>query len=241
MISNCTKCLIVDDEQPAIDLIKSHLKKFPSFEVAGECRNAFQVLEILRSEEIDLIFLDINLPGISGLDFLRSLPSHPYIIIASAHTEYALEGYDHDIVDFLVKPIMFGRFMKAISRYCERTRRYPTDNLNKLNAGTEKNFILIQEGKDSFKVFLCDILYLEAYGEYVRFYTEERKYLTRRSLSDFESDLPKDIFMRIHKSYLVNIQKVTGFSTIYVILKTTQLPIGRNYRPIVLGILKTEA
>jgi len=233
-----TRCLIVDDESLAIELIKSHLMRFPTFEVAGECKNAFQAIEIMKREKIDLIFLDIHLPEVSGLDFLKSIPNHPYVIITTAHSEYALDGYDLDIVDFLLKPIIFERFMKAVYRYCERTKLNSADHMSKPGETYAKDFLFIHEGKDSFKVFLSDIVYFEAYGEYVKCITENRKYLVRKSLSDFESELNHNVFLRIHKSYLVNIHKVTGFSTIHVIMKSIQLPIGRVHRDEVLRLLR---
>jgi DNA-binding LytR/AlgR family response regulator len=239
MECNHTRCLIVDDEPIAVDLIKNHLGRFPSFEVAGECENAFQAIELMKQEKIDLIFLDIHLPEVSGLDFLKSIPNHPYVIITTGHSEYALDGYDLDIIDFLLKPIMFDRFMKAIYRYCERTKLNNTEHLPKHGEGYMRDFIFIQEGKDSFKVLLSDIQYFEAYGEYVKCITENRKYLVRKALSDFESELQPNVFLRIHKSYLVNIHKVTGFSTIHIIMKGIQLPIGRIHRSEVLTLLKT--
>jgi two-component system, LytTR family, response regulator len=239
MDCNYTKCLIVEDEPHATALLKNFLERLPSFEVAGECKTAFEAMEVLKREKIDLIFLDIHLPGYSGLEFLKSIPNHPYVIITTAYPEYALDGYDLDIIDFLLKPIMIERFMKAIYRYCERTKIHSSENIAKPGDSYEKNYILLHEGKDLFKVFIHDILYLEAFGEYVKVFAEDRKYLVRKALSEFESELPDDVFLRVHKSYLINIQKVTGFSTIHVIMKNVQLPVGRMHREEVFRILKT--
>jgi two-component system LytT family response regulator len=238
MDCNDTKCLIVDDEPLAIELIKSHLGRFPSFQIAGECRTAFEAMEILKRKKIDLIFLDIRLPEYSGLDFLKSVPNHPYVILTTGYSEYALDGYDLDIIDFLLKPIMFERFIKAINRYCERTRIISLDKIVKPSDTYERDMVLLHEGKDLFKVFIRDIIYLEAYGEYVKVIAEDRKYLVRKALSEFESELSDGVFLRIHKSYLINIHKVTGFNTIHVIMKTFQLPVGRMHREEVFRILK---
>ena len=123
MECNKTRCLIIDDEPLAIKLIRTHLGKLESFEIAGECKSALKAVEYLQREKIDLMFLDINMPEISGLDFLKSIPDPPYVIITTAYREYAIEGYDLDVVDFLLKPISFERFLKAINRYCNRSRK----------------------------------------------------------------------------------------------------------------------
>jgi DNA-binding LytR/AlgR family response regulator len=238
MDCNITKCLIIDNEPAAIEIIKSHLKKLNFFEISGECNNAPDAINILKSENIDLIFLDINIPEVSGIEFLRSFPNHPYVIITTGYSKYAVEAFDLDVLDFLLKPILFERFMRAINRYFERTRMYKTTITNKTDENYNKDFIFIHEGKDQFKVYLNEILYLEGYGEYVRFFSKERKYLVRKPLLDFESELPAENFIRIHKSYIVNIQKVTGFSTAHVILKDAQLPIGRMFRNKVMNAIK---
>ncbi len=129
-----TRCLIIDDEPLAIKLIKTHLSKLDSFEVAGECSNALKAVEFLKREHIDLMFLDINMPEITGLDFLKSLPNPPYVIITTAYREYAIDGYDLDIIDFLLKPISFERFLKAINRYCNRTNPFSKNSNGQANA-----------------------------------------------------------------------------------------------------------
>jgi DNA-binding LytR/AlgR family response regulator len=233
-----TRCLIIDDEPPAIKLIKNHLQKFSSFEITGECKNAFQAVDILKKRKIDLMFLDIQLPEISGLDFLRSIPKPPYTILTSAYREYAIEGYDLDVVDFLMKPISFERFMKAINRYNERTRKTSTEKIGYPGETPIRKSLFINNGKNSVKVIIDDILYLEASGEYVKFVTADKSWLVRETLLNLESRISPGILVRIHKSYIVNIRKITRFSTIHVIVNDTQLPIGRVYRDKVRSILK---
>jgi DNA-binding LytR/AlgR family response regulator len=240
-MSNKTRCLVIDDEPLALKLIKSHLSKLSSFEVAGECRNALQAVEVLKREKIDLMFLDINMPEITGLDFLKTIPNPPYVIITTAFREYAIEGYDLDIVDFLLKPISFERFLKAINRYINRTKSSRNDNGNQSNSNHEKKHIHIQDGKTIIKLLLDDILYLEGYGEYVKVITQNKSHLVRNSLTEFENKLSDSNFLRIHKSYIVNLQKISGFSSLHVILKNVQLPIGRIYRDNVMSILKSDS
>jgi len=237
MDCNKTKCLIIDDEPLAIKLIKTHLSKLESFEIAAECKSALKAVEYLQREKIDLMFLDINMPEINGLDFLKSIPDPPYVIITTAYREYAIEGYDLDVVDFLLKPISFERFLKAINRYCNRSRNLVVKNTNTPSESHEMKFIYIQDGKNIYKILYDDVLYFEGYGEYVKVITVSKNYMVRDSLSEFEHRFSTEYFIRIHKSYIVNIQKITGFNSIQVILKNTQLPIGRMYRDKVMSIL----
>jgi DNA-binding LytR/AlgR family response regulator len=240
MKNDLTRCLIIDDEPLGIKLIKAHLDKLESFEVVGECKSALKAVEYLRTEKIDLIFLDINMPEISGIDFLKTLSDPPYVIITTAYREYAIEGYELDVVDFLLKPISFERFLKAINRYCNRTRTSPVKEGNNSDETDEKKHIYIQDGKNTFKLLYDDIIYFEGYGEYVKVITLNKNYLVRDSLAEFEHRLSSDFFLRIHKSYLINIRKILGFSTIHVMLKSNELPIGRVYREKVMNILKGD-
>jgi DNA-binding LytR/AlgR family response regulator len=232
-----TRCLIIDDEPLAIKLIKTHLSKLDSFEVAGECSNALKALEFLRREHIDLMFLDINMPEITGLDFLKSLPDPPYVIITTAYREYAIDGYDLDVIDFLLKPISFERFLKAINRYCNRTNPFRKNSNGQSKAAENKN-VFIQDGKNIYKIAYDDLLYLEGFGEYVKLITVTKTHLVRDTLSDFERKLSADHFMRIHKSYIVNLDKITGYSSVHVMLKNIELPIGRIFRDNAVNILK---
>ena len=233
-----TRCLIIDDEPLAIKLINTHLSRLDSFEVVAECRDALRAVEILKREKVDLMFLDINMPEITGLEFLRSIPNPPYVIITTAYREYAIEGYDLDVVDFLLKPISFERFLKAINRYCNRARPDNTKNGNTHTANDIQKFIYLQDGKNVYKVLCNDIFYFEGYGEYVKVYTSVKTFLVRETLSDFESKLPENSFIRIHKSYIINLDKVTGFSTIHVLMKDVEIPIGRIFRDKVVARLK---
>jgi DNA-binding LytR/AlgR family response regulator len=235
-----TRCLIIDDEPLAIKLIKTHLSKLDSFEVAGECSNALKAVEFLKREHIDLMFLDINMPEITGLDFLKSLPDPPYVIITTAYREYAIEGYDLDVIDFLLKPISFERFLKAINRYCNRTNPFHKNSKGQANAA-ENEHVFIQDGKNIYKILYADLLYLEGFGEYVKVVTVSKTHLVRDSLSDFEQKLPADHFLRIHKSYIVNLEKITGYSSVHIMMKNNELPIGRIFREKVVNILKKRS
>jgi DNA-binding LytR/AlgR family response regulator len=241
MKSDLTRCLIIDDEPLGIKLIKAHLDKLETFEVVGECLSSLKAVEYLRTEKIDLIFLDINMPEISGIDFLKTLTDPPYVIITTAHREYAIEGYDLDVVDFLLKPISFERFLKAINRYCSRTRKSTLKDDDGSGETDEMKYVFIQDGKNTIKLIIADIIYFEGYGEYVKVITINKNYLVRDTLAEFEHKLSSDLFLRIHKSYLINIRKILGFSTSHVMVKNLELPIGRVYHERVLKILKTDS
>lgn len=230
MDNKTIRCLIIDDEPLAIKLIRSHLSRLDCFEVAGECRNALKAIEFLRHEKIDLMFLDINMPEITGLEFLKTIPDPPYVIITTAYREYAIEGYDLDVVDFLLKPVSFERFLKAINRFCNRTKVVPQPGPEAPATAEEKRHIFIQDGKNTFRLLYDDVDYLEGYGEYVKVITNSKTYIVRDSLTEFENRLSHGSFLRIHKSYIVNLQKIKGFSTIHVLLKDIELPVGRIYR-----------
>jgi DNA-binding LytR/AlgR family response regulator len=234
-----TRCLIIDDEPLAIKLIRTHLSKLDSFEIVGECKNPLKAVEFLKKEKIDLMFLDINMPEITGLDFLKTLPNPPYVIITTAYREYAIEGYDLDVVDFLLKPISFERFLKAINRFCNRTRPSSSKNGNNSTETHDIKYIHIQDGKNIFKLLYEDVYYFEGYGEYVKVITTNKTYMVRDTLTEFENKFSPSPFIRIHKSYIINIQKITGFSTLHVLIKNTELPIGRMYREKVVNTLKS--
>lgn len=238
MDNKTIRCLIIDDEPLAIKLIRSHLSKLSCFQVAGECRNALKAIEFLRYEKIDLMFLDINMPEITGLEFLKTIPDPPYVIITTAYREYAIEGYDLDVVDFLLKPVSFERFLKAINRFCNRTKGSAQAVTDTPSVPDEKKHLFLQDGKNTFRLPYDEVDYFEGYGEYVKVITNSKTYIVRESLTDFENRLANDSFLRIHKSYIVNLRKIKGFSTIHVLLKEIELPIGRIYREKAMYTLK---
>ena len=175
------------------------------------------------------------------MNFLKSLPDPPYVIITTAYREYAIEGYDLDVIDFLLKPISFERFLKAINRYCNRSNPFHKNSAGQPQSqsqSAESRNVFIQDGKNIYKIPYDDLLYLEGFGEYVKVITVSKTHLVRDSLTDFEQKLPSDHFLRIHKSYIVNLNKITGYSSVHVMLTKIELPIGRIFREKVVNILK---
>lgn len=225
-----TRCIIVDDEPLAIKLIKSHVSKFDFIDVVAECKNAIQAMDVLRKENVDLMFLDINMPKITGLEFLKSIPHPPYVIITTAYREHAIEGFDLDVVDYLLKPISFERFIKAINKYCERQEKKNASDNKEQNTQANKKFIYVQDGKTIYKIYLKDILYLEGYGEYVKIHTSQKTYLSRDTMHEYETKLHNDQFIRIHKSFIVSIPQINAFTSTTVIIKGVEIPVGRTFK-----------
>lgn len=233
-----TRCMIVDDEPLAIKLVQSHIEKIENLEVVATCTNAMTAFNLLREKKIDLIFMDIQMPQITGIDFLKTLKNPPKVIITSAYRQYALEGYELDVVDYLLKPISFERFLKAINKYYH----YTPGDLQVVNQGNshgeiEKAYMDVKENKKVIRIYLNDIRFIEGLNEYVGIHTTERRIVTKCSLSKIDEKLPSDQFLRIHKSFIVPIPKIQAFSSTTVEVDNKELPIGRSYKNIVLQTL----
>lgn len=226
-----TTCLIVDDEPLARDLVRNHLEKLDNFEVAAECCNAMKALQALQKFDIDIMFMDIRMPQISGIDFLKTLNNPPKVIVTSAHPEYAVNGFELDVVDFLLKPITFERFLKAVNKYYELIEReIPVSAEKTKHAINPDEFIYVKENKKTVKIYLREILYIEGLSEYVQIYTENKKLITKASMTNMEEKLPSLSFMRIHKSYIVSLTKIEAFTSTSIELPGKELPIGRSYK-----------
>ena len=234
-----TRCLIVDDEPLAIQLLQSHVEQVPNLELVTTCDNALEAFEVLKSESIDLLFLDIQMPMLTGVEFLKSLASPPKVIFTTAYRDYAMEGYELNIVDYLLKPITFERFFKAINKYFEITQATaPPVPVNVVEtAPTINDHLFINVNKKYHKVRFADILYVESIKDYLRIHTDVEPLTTKEKISDFIEKLP-DQFIRIHRSFIVNKDKVTAFTATDVEIGPTEIPIGGNYKMQVMEALK---
>ncbi len=230
-----TKCIIIDDEPLAIALIEDHVSKFSNLEIVATCHNAIEGFEVLKSHQVDLIFLDIQMPMLTGIEFLKSLSNPPKVIFTTAYREYAIESYELEVVDYLLKPISFDRFFKAVNKYFKtiesKTIVIPAES--KLDATT--NHIYVNMNKKHYKILFADILYAESLKDYVRIHTLDARIITKEKISNFEKKLPS-FFLRTHRSYIVNTQKITAFTAQDVELGTIEIPIGISYKQ---GVLKT--
>lgn len=230
-----TRCLLVDDEPLAVALMQKHIGQLDFMEVAATCPNALKALEILKNTEIDLMFLDISMPAINGIDFLKMLRNPPKVIITTAFREYALDGYDLDIVDYLLKPITFDRFFKSIERYLRNSDQQVQQALSQPNEPTS---IYIKSGYRNVKINIDDILYMESLKDYVKICTLTGDITTKYRISDMEDNLPDKNFLRIHRSFIINFKHITAFTASDVEIGKTELPIGESYKEQVLRMLK---
>jgi len=229
------KCVIVDDEPLAIEVIESHLEKFDDIEIVARCPNAIKAFEVLQRNKVDLLFLDIQMPKLTGIDFLKSLKNPPRVILTTAYRDYALDGYDLDVVDYLLKPISFERFLKAIGKVYQRMDE------SKVTVSTSENefesFIFLKADKKKVKILLKDIIYIESLKDYVRVKTPQKEIISYQKISTLEETLPSEKFMRIHRSFIVSLDKIEAFSSSNVELPGKAIPIGRIYKNQVLEIL----
>ncbi len=233
-------CMLIDDEPLAIEIIESHLSKIDGVEIIGKFSSAVKAFSEVQALQPDLLFLDIQMPQLTGLDFLKTLQKPPMVIFTTAYREYALEGYELDVIDYLVKPISFPRFLKAVSkamRQKELTTPAPKEtpafqlaNTSQKAAGNSPAFVYLKVGKMMEKVVLEDILYIESLKNYVKVFTKEKQLVTYHTLSQMEEMLPQADFLRIHRSYMIALCNVKRFSATHVEIGGHELPIGGLYK-----------
>lgn len=237
------RCLIIDDEPLAHDVILTHVEDISFLQIVGQCFRATDALDFLNKNKVDLIFLDIRMPKLNGLDFIKTLTHKPIIIITSAFEEYALESFDLEVCDYLLKPFRFDRILKAANR---ALTLYQLKNQIKLpapetNNQIEEDQIVIKSDKRHILIKLNELQYLESLGNYVKVWRDNQFLLTPRTLSSFEEQLPASQFIRIHKSYILNKKFVNYLEGNMIILKNqSQLPIGKNYKAIIKQLLDIE-
>lgn len=237
-----TKCLVIDDEPLARDLMRSHIEKLENFEICAECGDAMKALQELHKHKVDLMFMDIQMPQITGLEFLKTLKNPPKVIVTTAYREYALEGFELDVVDYLLKPITFERFLKSVNKYYQATQEdvKNTQGVQITTSNPEEAFIYVKENKKVVKLHLSDILYVEGLSEYVQIYTPSKKIITKTSMTNMSEKLPDDNFMRIHKSFIVSLSKIEAFTSSSIEVPGKALPIGRSYKNSVLEVLQIQ-
>tara|TARA_Y100000385_G_scaffold290108_1_gene361896 strand:- start:972 stop:1688 length:717 start_codon:yes stop_codon:yes gene_type:complete len=222
-------CIIVDDEPLAVKVIKGYVDRTPQLALTGTCHSAMEAFHLVQNEVIDLIFLDIEMPELSGLDLAKSLPSSPKVIFTTAHRDYAIESYELDVVDYLLKPISFQRYFKSISKFLNHVDVKPENLGQSDESRTSQDSIYIYADKKNHKVYLNDILYLESLKDYVRIFMDNRNLVTKSTISNYVKLLP-DNFLRIHLSFIVNKSKITAYTTQDVEIGNKELPIGVSFK-----------
>lgn len=224
-----THCLVVDDEPLAIEVLASHIAKIESFELTATCGNALEAFNILSKKKIDLVFLDIQMPGMKGTDFLKQIRNAPKVIFTTAYREYALESYELDVVDYILKPISFERFFKAVNKYLQ-TNNNPITLHNESTDNIGKSYIYVKANKKVHKIMLSDILYIESMKDYISVHTATRTITAKHTITALEDKLPDKEFLRVHRSYIVSISHITGITATSIDVGNKELPIGRNYK-----------
>ena len=227
-------CLIVDDEQLARQLLKEFVSKIPNLELKGMCKNPLEAMDVLQSEQIDIMFLDIQMPELTGVEFLKTLQQQPAVIFTTAYSEYALEGYQLDVIDYLVKPFPLDRFIKATNKAIEYIDLKRSAEKNSQGKGIDSNYILLHADHKIYKVNLNDIQYIEGLKEYVSYFTREKRIIVLQSLKSIEETLPSNKFIRVHRSYIVPIEKIKTLDGNQVQIGDKLIPIGRSYKDDVL-------
>jgi two-component system, LytTR family, response regulator len=229
------KCLLVDDEPPAVDLMTAYIERVGDLEIVGRCNNAIEAFGLLQKTRIDLLFLDIQMPKMTGLDLIRSLHDRPRIIITTAYREFAADGFDLDVLDYLVKPVSFERFLKAIAKYNQYNLFRQAEAPEKTVDAFDKAYMYFKVNKQVKKVYLKDIVYIESVKDYVKIVTTDKPLITYQRLSYMEEKLPENKFLRIHKSYIIALDRISGYNNDLIHIEGHELPLGRSYKQ---GFLK---
>jgi len=228
-------CIIVDDEPTARDIIASHLAKIDRIEVVAICSDALEAFNYINSHTIDLIFLDIHMPEISGISFAKSISKKIKIIFTTAYREYAIEGFDLHAVDYVLKPISFERLLNAVNNYFE-IHHQPLKDTPKEKK--ETNFMFVRSDRRMKKIDFSEIIYIESYNDYLKIHCYQTTIVTRETISNIEARLPVQQFIRTHRSFIISIPKIDSFSTEELILNNKSIPISRNYKTQVLHRLE---
>lgn len=235
-MTNKIKCLIVDDEPLAIELITEHISQMKMLELVAYTHSPIEALHKLKEEHIDLVFLDIQMPVLTGLELARTLKNPPAIIFTTAYREYAAESYELDVIDYLVKPITFTRFLQAVNKYLDRNE---SNEKEKLNTLSKDNYFFVNANKKHHKIYFDSILHVESMKEYVRIFLIDTTITTKYSMAEFENLLPSN-FLRVHRSYIVNVDKVTAFTANDIEIGEKEIPIGGLYKKDVILRFSTQ-
>jgi DNA-binding LytR/AlgR family response regulator len=226
-------CLVVEDEPLAAEVLQDYIRQVPFLHLAGTCSDALYALEFLQKEKVDLLFLDIHLPRLKGLDFLRTLNHPPKVILTTAYHEYAVQGYELNVLDYLLKPIEFSRFISAVNKM----KAVNSSVASSPSVVTHKRTISILTEKRKVIIPLDEIIYIESLKEYIRIHTTTKPYITKYGIGKIEEELGSAQFIRVHRSFLVSLDKIRAYDSTELEVAGKSIPIGRNYKDVVLEIL----
>jgi DNA-binding LytR/AlgR family response regulator len=235
---NKIRCIVVDDEELARALLENYIGRLPHLELVGKCKDPMEAVAVIQQQQPELLFLDIQMPGMTGVEFLKTLAKKPLVIFTTAYSDYALEGYSLDVTDYLLKPFGFERFVQAVNKASEllllRTSNAQATSPVSDTSATQRDYLLVKSEHKIHRIRLDDINYIQSMREYVAFYTPNGRILSLYSLKKLEEELPEEKFIRIHKSYIVPVAKIDTLEGNMVHIGKDRLPIGANYRDAVL-------
>ncbi len=235
------QCLLIDDEPPALKILEGYIIAIPGMEISGQCKNAIEALDVLNQKSIDVIFLDIKMPRIIGTEFLKNLAHPPKVIFVTAYREYAIDGFELDAVDYLVKPVSFERFFKAITKLNRVMGRAAISLGTAEETKLSPAFIYLKVDREMKKIFVNDIEYIESWKDYVMvFLSTQKSCMVKQSITSMENLLSEHKFIRVHRSYMVSIEKIAGYNGIAVKLPGKDIPIGRLYKQNVMERLQVK-
>jgi len=228
-------CIVVDDESVAREIIETHLSKIPNIAIVGSFSNAIDAFSCLREHAIDLVFLDINMPEISGISFAKSINKNSKIIFTTAYRDYAVEGFELQAVDYLLKPISFDRLLKAVTTYFEI---YSDLHENEIATRNNTDFMFVRADRRMVKIDFDDIIYIESYSDYLKIHVTDETIVTRQTISAIEAKLPSGQFLRIHRSYIIALKHISSFTNEEISINNKALTISRSYKKEVLSVLE---
>jgi two-component system, LytTR family, response regulator len=219
------KCIIIEDEPLAVKVLSNYISEVPFLDLQGAFKDAFLASEYLRTHEVELIFLDIHLPKLKGMAFLKTLINPPAVIITTAYHQYAVEGFDLNVTDYLLKPFEFERFFMAVNKV-----KYVSNGVNSTDI---KDYIFVNVQKKKVKVLFSEMVFIESQKEYIRIVTTQNEFLSKMGTGEIEALLPKNLFKRIHRSFIISVQKIESFNAEMVEVNGINIPIGRGYREVI--------
>ncbi len=231
------KCIVVDDEPIAREILENHLQKIDAITVVASCKNAIEAFNEINANKIDLIFLDINMPEISGLSFAKAINKNINVIFTTAYREYAVDGFNLQAIDYLLKPISFERLLQAVNKFLGENMSFKVENTSVI-IQEKSNFIFVRSDRKMIKINFSEINYIESFSDYIKIHLSDKIIITRETITNIEAKLPKNDFMRIHRSYIVSISKINSFTNEFIEIKNKAIPISRSYKKEVLTRLE---
>ncbi|MFK5982517.1 MAG: LytTR family DNA-binding domain-containing protein [Flavobacteriaceae bacterium] len=226
---NKIRCIIVDDEPTAREIMQLLVNQIDDLEIVLVCKNASEVIEVLNKESIDILFLDINMPDMSGITLAKSISINTKIIFTTAYREYAIDGFDLQAVDYLLKPISLERLKKAVDKYKKENRKA------QVNSNETKEYLIVRSERKMVKINFSEILFIESLSDYLKVHTTSKTIITRETISTIEAKLPVNTFIRVHRSYIISIPFINSFTSEHVNVQNKSIPISRKYRMEFLG------